>query len=193
MLKMAATVDPGGTCGTLPCWKTVGSNAGWKYKNNDGNADGITQLLIKGGDPTQSKLQVKGKGASLPAPTPISGTEFFDQDTAVIVQLYSSFPVSCWSSTFGTSTTKKNDETQFKAKQLGGVPATPVPRRVFVTSTTYTGNLGGLSGADAICQARASRRPRWPGRTKRGSRMIPPARPTGSCIRLDPTRSSTAR
>lgn len=27
--------------------------------------------------------------------------------------------------------------------------------RVFVTSTTYTGNLGGLSGGDALCQARA--------------------------------------
>ncbi len=28
-------------------------------------------------------------------------------------------------------------------------------RRVFVTSTTYSGNLGGLSGADAKCQTRA--------------------------------------
>lgn len=30
-----------------------------------------------------------------------------------------------------------------------------VTKRVFVTSTTYNGNLGGLSGADAKCQARA--------------------------------------
>jgi hypothetical protein len=29
------------------------------------------------------------------------------------------------------------------------------PKVVFVTSTTHNGNLGGLSGADAICQARA--------------------------------------
>ncbi len=29
------------------------------------------------------------------------------------------------------------------------------PKRVFVTSTTYDGNLGGLSGADSKCQARA--------------------------------------
>lgn len=28
-------------------------------------------------------------------------------------------------------------------------------KRAFVTSTTYTGNLGGISGADALCQARA--------------------------------------
>lgn len=30
------------------------------------------------------------------------------------------------------------------------------PKRVFQTSTTYTGNLGGLSGADAKCQDRAN-------------------------------------
>ena len=29
------------------------------------------------------------------------------------------------------------------------------PRKVFVTSTTYAGNLNGLAGADVICQARA--------------------------------------
>jgi hypothetical protein len=29
-------------------------------------------------------------------------------------------------------------------------------KRVFLTSTTYTGNLGGLAGADAKCQARAN-------------------------------------
>jgi len=29
-------------------------------------------------------------------------------------------------------------------------------RRAFITSTTYTGNLGGLAGADAKCQARAA-------------------------------------
>jgi hypothetical protein len=33
--------------------------------------------------------------------------------------------------------------------------ATAEYRRVFVTSTIYTGNLGGLSGADAKCQSRA--------------------------------------
>ena len=33
---------------------------------------------------------------------------------------------------------------------------TPAPKRIFVTSTNYQGNLGGLSGADAICNARAA-------------------------------------
>lgn len=42
-------------------------------------------------------------------------------------------------------------------------PATPTPtpqastpKRVFVTSTTYSGNLGGVSGADVRCQASAN-------------------------------------
>lgn len=30
------------------------------------------------------------------------------------------------------------------------------PRRLFVTSTLHTGNLGGLAGADSICEARAA-------------------------------------
>jgi len=35
-------------------------------------------------------------------------------------------------------------------------PPTVEARRAFVTSSTHTGNLGGLAGADAICQQRAS-------------------------------------
>src|SRR5438046_556790 len=31
-----------------------------------------------------------------------------------------------------------------------------LPNVAFVTSTTQTGNLGGLAGADAICQSRAA-------------------------------------
>ncbi len=35
-------------------------------------------------------------------------------------------------------------------------PDSPVLRRAFVTSTTHAGDLGGLAGADAICQQRAA-------------------------------------
>jgi hypothetical protein len=35
-------------------------------------------------------------------------------------------------------------------------PSTSSPMRVFVTSTTYTGALGGLAAADATCQSAAS-------------------------------------
>ncbi len=38
---------------------------------------------------------------------------------------------------------------------LPAITAPPSSKKVFVTSTTHNGNLSGLSGADAICQARA--------------------------------------
>lgn len=43
-------------------------------------------------------------------------------------------------------------------KQCVQPTPTPIPsaKRVFVTSTTYNGNLGGLSGADSKCQTRAN-------------------------------------
>jgi len=41
--------------------------------------------------------------------------EFYDQDPAVIVQLHSSNPASCWSSTFDAPSTKKSDSFNFKA------------------------------------------------------------------------------
>ena len=101
----------GATVGSGSMWSALGST-GWGYKNSAGNAAGITKLSLKSGATGKSKVQVKGAGMSLPLPAPISGTEFFDQDTAVIVQLYSSSPANCWSSTFTAA--KKNDGTQFK-------------------------------------------------------------------------------
>jgi len=114
VLKMGTTVRPGGLCGATPCWSALGST-GWSYKNNTGNADGIMKLSLKAGAAGKPKVQVIGGGTSLPLPTPISGTAFFDQDPAVIVQLYSSSPINCWSSTFDASSTRANNEMRFKA------------------------------------------------------------------------------
>jgi Tol biopolymer transport system component len=114
VFKMGATVAPGGMCGTKQCWKGV-ADKGWAYKNKGGNGDGITKAQLKGGAPGKPQVRVQAKGTSLPMPAPISGTEFFDQDPAVIVQLYSSSPAKCWSSTFDMLSTKKNDGVQFKA------------------------------------------------------------------------------
>ena len=112
VFKMGASIANGGTCGAKPCWKAV-STKGWAYKDKVGKADGITKVQLKGGKPGRPLVQAQGKGASLPMPAPVSGTEFFDQDPAVIVQLHNSSSPNCWSSTFDSS--KKNDGTQFKA------------------------------------------------------------------------------
>lgn len=47
----------------------------------------------------------------------------------------------------------------FQTGTGGPLPALTPPtgsKKVFVTSTTYNGNLGGLTGADSICQTRAA-------------------------------------
>ncbi len=44
-------------------------------------------------------------------------------------------------------------------------PAGQRERVVFVTSTSYTGNLGGLAGADALCQSHANTQPALQGKT----------------------------
>lgn len=83
--------------------------------SKDANADGITKVALKGGSASKPTVLVKGTGAGLPLPATLSGSEFFDQDTEVIVQLHPSTPDSCWTSSFGPLSTKKNTGTQFKA------------------------------------------------------------------------------
>ena len=64
-----------------------------------------------------------------------------------------------WTSAQGTSCGATARLLCFQYGTSGPLPAMPPPalsKKVFVTSTTYNGNLGGLSGADSICQARAA-------------------------------------
>jgi hypothetical protein len=87
---------------------------GWKYKDKTGAENGVQKVQLKTGDAGKSKAQVKAKGAAIPMPQPFSGTEFFDQDTEVIVQLVNDQTATCWTSEFTTA--KKNEVDQFKAK-----------------------------------------------------------------------------
>ncbi len=113
-LKMGAVIDPGGSCPTKPCWRTV-SDKGWKYTSRDGNAYGINKVGMKGGAAGKPFLQLAGKAGNLPVPAPIAAIRYLDQDTQVIVQLHSSNPANCWESSFGIGNTKINDGSSFKA------------------------------------------------------------------------------
>jgi hypothetical protein len=114
-LKSGLSVAPGGMCGATPCWAALGTK-GWKYRHPIGNADAVTQIKLLGGEAGKPRLQIKAKGAALPLPAPFSGTQFLAQNPSTVLQLHTSSPVACWSSSFEAASTKKNIATQFKAK-----------------------------------------------------------------------------
>ncbi len=102
-----------GPSGTL--WAPVGSK-GYKYTDASGSSDGVTKMKLLGGDADKSKLLLKGKGTALPMPTPVSGTRFFAQTTAVTAQLRE-VNGDCYATTFTDAETVKNTGTQYKAKK----------------------------------------------------------------------------
>jgi hypothetical protein len=113
VFEMDATIAPAGTCGTRPCWKAV-SDRGWSYNNRNGVGNGVNKTTLLGGAAGRPKVQINGKGADLRLPVP-QGIRYFTADTAVIVQLHSSNPPACWSSTFNSPGIVRNDSSQFKA------------------------------------------------------------------------------
>ena len=62
-LLFRAELPAGGTCGTRPCWKSTA--AGFTYRDAAGGADGITNLVLRGGTAGKAKVLLKGKGAGL--------------------------------------------------------------------------------------------------------------------------------
>ena len=101
----------------------VPANASWVTKDpkgfqlvdKTGANDGVTKIQEKTGDAGKTSASLQAKGVNLTLPTPISGTEYFDQDTDVTVQLRSEAGI-CWSASFAVAGTTKNDGVQFKAK-----------------------------------------------------------------------------
>ncbi len=105
-LATSLTVPPG------PLWDDRDPR-GWQYKDRGGASDGVQQIKLKPNVAGRSVAQVKAKGVNLPTPTPFSGTEFFDQDLTVTVQLVNSDTSVCWTSPFTAARTNAAD--RFKA------------------------------------------------------------------------------
>jgi cysteine-rich repeat protein len=110
-IVMHAAIQHGGTCGSRPCWKVLGTK-GFHYKNSNGNADGFTVATLKQVGMTQH-ITVIGKGANVPLPGPVSATRYFSQSPRVTVAMFKSATKECWQSDFLTSA--KNTSTKFKA------------------------------------------------------------------------------
>lgn len=114
-LVSALVVEPGGTCGTKPCWKETAKGAGVLFKSKDGNSSGVSSLAAKSGPAGKGSILVKGGGDAFPMPAPIGADELFDQDTELVVQMNALDSGACWESRFGVDGTKKNDGASFKA------------------------------------------------------------------------------
>jgi hypothetical protein len=61
-----ATIPPGGSCATPPCWKQK-ANGSQVYKDRSGAAAGITALALQIGAAGRARVIVRGKGIGLAA------------------------------------------------------------------------------------------------------------------------------
>jgi hypothetical protein len=86
---------------------------GFNYKDKSGAEDGVQKAALKTGGPAKTKISVSAKGSNTAMPAPLSGTEFFDLDTTVTVQLVNDETATCWTSEFTAA--KTNTAEQFKA------------------------------------------------------------------------------
>jgi hypothetical protein len=105
----------GDTCSGVPCWKALGgappTGKGYKYKDKALSANGILQILYKGGAAGKSKALIKGSGAGLPA----NMAAALQNSASAKVQLRGSDAPQCLSLT--VTDIKKQDPTFFKAKK----------------------------------------------------------------------------
>ena len=92
------------------------SPKGWLFKRILGVVEGITKSLLKPGDPGKSSAQIQGKGDFTTLPGPVSGTEYFDLDPTLTVNLVNNEGV-CWTTEFSAADAKKNEPDLFKAKR----------------------------------------------------------------------------
>ena len=70
-LVLAAEAPAGATSGTRPSWAVRGAGS-IKFKDRDGNADGLTEISVRPGDTGHTRFKVRGKGGALDL-NPING------------------------------------------------------------------------------------------------------------------------
>ncbi len=97
----------GGVCGTRQCWKAL-SIKGFAYKDSARTPNGVDKIVLKAGLAGKAKVQLKGKGSTLPTlPLPLT--------LPARVQLQSENG-QCWEGSFSAQGVQASDSTQFKGK-----------------------------------------------------------------------------
>jgi len=106
-LALQALVPPGAA------WS--GGAKGWKYRDKTGAASGVASIALKAGSAGKAGASLQARGANVPEVVPDDGSELFDQDPAVTVQLLGGAG-ACWTSEFLPDGTQRNDAAEFRAK-----------------------------------------------------------------------------
>lgn len=93
-------------------WSDRGE-AGWLYRDSDGNAAGITQVRVKSGEEGRTQVFVRGKAENLALPSAVSEDAYLHQSPAVLLQ-FSSDSGACWSARFDAADGAKMRSDSFK-------------------------------------------------------------------------------
>ena len=101
----AVTIPAGGTK-----WRAL-STRGYVYRDNTGTADGVTRVLVRGGEEGKSRALVRGRGANLPL------LPFSFLPLPVTTQLVNAESGACFEATYTLDEVKTNDGGRFKAKE----------------------------------------------------------------------------
>ena len=131
--RCASTTGGGRCCSRRTCrparskWSAIGDK-GYKYKDQTGAEDGITKIIVKGGDAGKSKALVKGKGVNLPD---------FDSDLPIamgdlplVVQLRNNASGICWEGSFASSEEEPARSVQRQDALISRCMIDPTPRCV---------------------------------------------------------------
>jgi probable HAF family extracellular repeat protein len=106
-LAAQARIPAGGTCGTRPCWKRVGTTA-YRQRSATGAPDGIVATKLRAGGAGAGKLALRGKGAYLGTPTlPLA--------LPLRVQLRHDGGPACWEASFDSAVVNTPDRLTAKS------------------------------------------------------------------------------
>jgi hypothetical protein len=109
-LLFRASVAPGGTCGTRPCW--VGNGKTFKFTNRSATADGVAKMSLIPGAAGKAKILFKARGTAL-SQRPF-GVPRPPLSVPLTVQLQSDNG-QCWEAGFARGGLRSNNNETFSA------------------------------------------------------------------------------